>query len=612
MMRVFRSAAGKVAAFVFAFLMLLFVLTSVDWSQVTGGSRSTVGKIDGVSIPLQQFQQMVQSEVAARQQQNGRSLSEEEVAEVRDAVWQNLIQQRVLDREFTARHITVSPDELAETIQNNPPPQLMQAPEFQTDGRFDLQKYQAYLRSAAGSQIVPLLEQEYASQIRQAKLMRVVTSDVYVSDPELWQIWRDTYEKATIEVARVLPAAVIPDSAAPITEAEARDFYQKNPDRFKRPTTAYLSYIQLLRFADASDSTAALKRATDLRAEILAGAPFAEVATRESADSGSAANGGLLAEFGKGQMDPAFEKAAMSLPLNVVSEPVLSQFGYHLIKVEGRTGGKVKARHILIPVEITGQHRNDLDTKADQLEALAAGKLDPAALDTAARALGLTVGAVNPLQQGSRAQIGFQVIPDAGVWAFQAAKGETSPVIEVDYAYFVFRLDSTQAEGVPPFDAIKADVEAAARDEKKIAQGKSVAEALVRRVGEGSTLEQAARAVGANYQVLGPFTRINPPIRDTRVVGAAFGLELNKLSGIIANDQLYYVMRVTKREPADSAAFLKDYDAFRAQQVRLARQDRVRSYLEALETSAKVEDNRAQIFRTAAQAEAAQPATRSR
>ncbi len=204
MMRVFRSAAGKVAAFVFAFLMLLFVLTSVDWSQVTGGSRSTVGTIDGVSIPLQQFQQMVQSEVAARQQQNGRSLSEEEVAEVRDAVWQNLIQQRVLDREFTERHITVSPDEIAETIQNNPPPQLMQAPEFQTDGQFDLQKYQAYLRSAAGSQIVPLLEQEYASQIRQAKLMRVVTSDVYVSDPELWQIWRDTYEKATIEIASLV------------------------------------------------------------------------------------------------------------------------------------------------------------------------------------------------------------------------------------------------------------------------------------------------------------------------------------------------------------------------------------------------------------------------
>ncbi len=96
------------------------------------------------------------------------------------------------------------------------------------------------------------------------------------------------------------------------------------------------------------------------------------------------------------------------------------------------------------------------------------------------------------------------------------------------------------------------------------------------------------------------------------MVGAAFGLEVNKLSGIIANDQLYYVMRVTKREPADSAAFLKDYDPFRAQQVRLARQDRVRSYLEALETSAKVEDNRAQIFRTAAQAEAAQPATSSR
>lgn len=610
MMQVFRSVFGKIAAGVFAFLMLLFVLTSVDWSQITGGSRTTVGTINGERVPLQLFQQLTQQEVQARQQQTGRSLSEEEVQEVRDAVWENLIQQRVLEREYRARHISVTPDEVAEAIQNSPPPQLMQSPEFQTDGQFDLRKYQAYLRSAAGVQVVPLLEQEYASQIRQGKLLRVVTSDVYVSDPELWQIWRDSYEKATIEIARVLPAAVVPDSSVTLSETEARDFYAKNQDRFSRPRTAYLSYIQLLRFPDASDSAAALERTKALRQEILAGAPFAEIATRESADTASAAQGGLLPEFTKGTMDAEFERVAFTQPLNAVSEPVRTQFGYHLIRVESRTGGKVKARHILVPIEVTGAHRADLDAKADRLEALGAGKLDPAALDTTAKALGLTIGPVNPLQEGSRAQIGFQVIPDAGVWAFQAETGETSPVIEVDYAYFVFRLDSLQPEGVPPFEAIRAEVEIAARDEQKIARARSVAEDLERRVREGSPLEQGAKAVGASYQVLGPFTRITPPLRDTRVVGAAFGLEVGKPSGVITNDQLYYVMRVTKREPADSAQFLKEYDSFRATQVRLARQDRVRSYLEALQASAKVEDNRAQIFRTAAQAEASQPQSR--
>jgi parvulin-like peptidyl-prolyl isomerase len=66
----------------------------------------------------------------------------------------------------------------------------------------------------------------------------------------------------------------------------------------------------------------------------------------------SAANGGDLGEFGRGAMDPAFEKAAFSLPIGAVSEPVLSAFGYHLIKVEKRAGEKVSARQILVPVEI--------------------------------------------------------------------------------------------------------------------------------------------------------------------------------------------------------------------------------------------------------------------
>ena len=58
MIRVFRSLATKIAAAVFAVLMIVFVVTSVDWSQVTGGSRTTVGEIGGVRIPLQAYQQM--------------------------------------------------------------------------------------------------------------------------------------------------------------------------------------------------------------------------------------------------------------------------------------------------------------------------------------------------------------------------------------------------------------------------------------------------------------------------------------------------------------------------------------------------------------------------
>ncbi len=81
----------------------------------------------------------------------------------------------------------------------------------------------------------------------------------------------------------------------------------------------------------------ALAKAQELRKKLVSGADFAATAKAESDDVGSGAKGGSLGTFGHGQMVPPFEQAAFSLPLNQISEPVKSQFGYHLIKVEERT-----------------------------------------------------------------------------------------------------------------------------------------------------------------------------------------------------------------------------------------------------------------------------------
>ena len=69
-------------------------------------------------------------------------------------------------------------------------------------------------------------------------------------------------------------------------------------------------------------------------------------------------------------MDAAFDSAAFALPLNTLSQPVLSQFGYHLIEITSRKGDKAKGRHILIPIEVAGAHRDQLDAQADSLEKL--------------------------------------------------------------------------------------------------------------------------------------------------------------------------------------------------------------------------------------------------
>jgi peptidyl-prolyl cis-trans isomerase C len=78
----------------------------------------------------------------------------------------------------------------------------------------------------------------------------------------------------------------------------------------------------------------ALAKAQDIRKRLLAGEDFAKVAKAESDDTGSGASGGALGTFTRGRMVPAFEQAAFSLPVGQLGEPVKTQFGYHIIKVE--------------------------------------------------------------------------------------------------------------------------------------------------------------------------------------------------------------------------------------------------------------------------------------
>jgi hypothetical protein len=90
------------------------------------------------------------------------------------------------------------------------------------------------------------------------------------------------------------------------------------------------------------------------------------------------------------------------------------------------------------------------------------------------------------------------------------------------------------------------------------------------------------------------------------VVGTAFGVPVGKSSGLIEESDAFYVLTVLKRVPADTAGFRKDLDTFRARQITLARQERVRNYLQALKASAKITDRRKSIYQTEAQAQAAQ------
>lgn len=594
MIKLFRGVATKIAGGVFALLMLVFMLTSVDWGAL--GTSTSVGSVNGKSIDARTYQREVQQATDLHQRQSQEGVGLDDQKAIQNQVWDQFVTDRLLQDEYHRRGIEVTQDEVFDAIRTQPLPEFYRLPEFQTDSQFDLGKYQKWLASSVAQQFVPAMEAQYRDELQRTKLFRAITADVFLSDAALWQRYRDQHEMVKIDLAAVVPATAVPDSAVQVTPQEVEAYYAAHKKDFEQPRTIFTSYVAISRLTNASDTAAARARAEQVKKDLEGGAPFAEVAKRESADTVSANKGGELGEWTKGAFDPAFDSAAFSLPINKISDPVLTRFGFHIIQVESRSGNKAKARHVLIPIEISGEHREHLDAQADTLDRLAAEKQDPAALDTVARALGTTIGKAQPLREGGKMQLGILTIPDAGSWAQSATVGQISPVIETPFAMYLFRVDSIRPAGIPKLAEIRDEVTTAARNQKKLGTARKLAEQLVQQANQGGSLAKAADALKLPHEVIGPFARIGAPLRSPQVVGAAFGVEKGKRSGVIETKDGLYVLEVLDRMPADSAAFTKDLEQFRQQAQIAARQMRVQTYLAGLRSKADIVDRRAKVL----------------
>jgi len=594
----------------------ILVVAFVGWlvvdvgMGVTGGQyggEDVVLRIDGQAIRLPQYQTALQAAMEQARQRSGGNLTREDQEQLADQMVDQLIRSVLLVHESRRLGITVTDAEIREAAQTSPPPEVYSYPDFQTNGQFDATKWRRFLQSGANREFLLQLEQRYREQIPQVKLLQYITADLYVSDAKLWRVYRDQHDSVTIALLAVGPEQ-IPDAEVTLSDAELRRHYDEHKAEFKRPATARLSFVAVPRRPNAADSAAALARVERLRAEAaVSQAKFEDVARRESADTVSGRQGGDLGWLKRNEpgYDSLFLAGLRGLAVGLVSRPVRSSFGYHLIRLDAARGDSVHARHILVPIELAGTHRDSVESLADTLDRLAAERDSGWLLDSVAARLGVPVGTAPKLVDGERMVLGQYVIPDVSVWAFEHEPGETSQVIEGEVAYYVFRLDSLQPEGVPPLGQVRDQVLHQARLDKKATLWRQRAEQHAAALKSAASLLDAGRARGLPVERLGPFTRLRPPPvlqLEPKVLGVAFGLRVGERSGAIVGQHRAFIIESLARKLADSSAWLAQRDAQRQSLLQAAGQARVEAYIAGLRHRATIVDRRKEIFRPQATA----------
>jgi peptidyl-prolyl cis-trans isomerase D len=595
-----RSSAKYILGFVFFAFVVGFLL--FDTSGLIGrdvlNATTPVASVNGRDILYNDWYQRVQRQLEGEQQRAARSLTQDEVRQIEDGVLDQMVMERLLAQEYRRRGITVTDDELREFARFAPPDWLRTSPELQTEGRFDPEKYRRLLASPVARQqgLLSGLEQYYRSEIPRQKLLEQLASGLYVTDAELWRSYQDSHDSAQVSyVALRPPPNLRPDTT--ISESELRQYFDAHKSEFERQGRAWLSVVSIPRTVSAADSAAIRARAAALRAEIAAGATFEDVARRESADTVSGANGGDLGRGTRGRFVPEFERAAYALEAGELSQPVLTPFGYHIIKVDEKTGDTLALRHILVRIQPSDSSAVRIDRLADQLAGLAAGSDQPAKLDTAAQRLSLRIDRV-VAQQGEPATSNGRIIPSVSAWAFDGRKkGEISDLFDAEDGYYLARLDSIAPGGEPRFETSRAEVVARVTHERALDRLMPQAEQLARSAAQ-SSLEAAARERQLQVAQTPMFTRGGSVAglgQLTKATGAAFGLPVGAVSAPVRTDDAVFVMRADRRVNADRTKWEAQRTVQRQRQLQEMRQQVVQQFMQDLRKSAKVEDHRTRI-----------------
>jgi peptidyl-prolyl cis-trans isomerase D len=390
------------------------------------------------------------------------------------------------------------------------------------------------------------VEPEFAEQVRQ-------------KDEQEGRAWFDPHRAAYLMpvqyVADYVQVSIPPPDSVRLGEAELKAEYQNNLARYHQDEQVHARHLLIMaRAGDAAAEASARARADSLLAAIRHGADFVDLARRFSQEPNASASGGDLGWFGRGRMVPDFERAAFALKAGEVSPVVKTQFGYHIIRLEGRKPAGTKPF-----AEVRGEIRSALATaRADTSARRAALALRRAlASATDPKPLAARYGGIQttpPFAAGDAAG-NLGVVPGLSDDLAKLAVGRWAPQpYRAGRGFIVLRPVRTLPSRPAEFDEVKARAIEDAKDAKRKDLLERRAGAIRTALAAGATLDSLAAPYGGTRDS-GPITQgyaFVPGLGlEPRLVQQSFAAKLGVLSDTLQVSQGVAWYRVDEHGTGD-------------------------------------------------------------